>query len=198
MGFNSFQFLSDFPYPWIFQRFRTRCWKGEWWPEQWPIPQCFWEIRYKSIWRMLQCCWDLSKEKCAWVRKAEASSFITFCIHSQSGPGRRICFIDSLHDFRKVLIKDMQSWLHMCMPKIRLRDARWRLQSDEWTCNSHLRMVKGIEGELLSSELLESGTVTGQQGHLICRTTLIMLQVVEVKAEWNVELAGRSNACLGE
>lgn len=146
---------------------------------------------------MLQCCWDLSKEKCAWVRKAEASSFITFRVHSQSDQVRRIirriCFIDSLHDFRQLLIKDMQSRLHMCMPKIRLRDARWRLQSDEWTCNSHLRMVKGIEGELRSSELLESGTVTGQQGHLICRTTLIMLEVVEVKAEWNVELAGRSN-----
>ena len=34
--------------------------------------------------------------------------------------------------------------------------------------------MKGIDGELRSSELLESGTVTGQQGDLICRSTLIV------------------------
>lgn len=29
--------------------FRMRCWKGEWWLEQWPIPPCSWETRCRSV-----------------------------------------------------------------------------------------------------------------------------------------------------
>lgn len=193
--FNSFQFLSDFPYKGVILGYFSVSGRDVGKANGGRSSGLFRSVSGRSGTSQSEGCYSaagICQKKCAWV-KAEASSFITFCIHSQSGQGRRICFIDSLHDFRKLLIKDMQSRLHMCMPKIRLRDASWRPQSDEWTCNSHLRMVKGIEGELRSSELLESGTVTGQQGHLICRTMLTMLQVVEVKAEWNVELVSRSN-----
>ena len=58
--------------------------------------------------------------------------------------------------------------------------------------NSHLRMVKGMDGELRPSALLDSGTVTGQQGKFvyskICRTMLIMLKIGEMKPDWDVEL----------
>ena len=153
---------------------RMRCWKGEWWREQWPMLRSSWEITCRSTWRMLRRHSTLSTESTETLRRQ-------FHRLQNLSITERLIRVERCTDWR-MIIKNYKSLIDLCLHQPTFGET-----------SSHLRIVHGTDGERRSSDLLGSETVTGRHwklhkfGWMRCIEVTEMLKAVSRKNSRKVQ-----------